>query len=170
VHPMIKRILADAALQIHSVAGPLHGAGEFPHLKRVEFTSSAQAREVLRNGLPWLESRLGVYWAQWVYRLLFIGLPLALLAWLLSRLLPGYLRWLMESAINRWYGELKYIENDLKSSKPGGLEIARFRGRLRDIDSQVSRFEAPHSFMQRMFVLKKHVQFVQNQLQSSHGR
>jgi uncharacterized protein len=171
LHPMIKRILADTALKLHAAAGPLHSAGEFPHLKRVEFSSSTQAREVLRNGLPWLESNLGVFWAQWVYRLLLIGLPLALAAFVLSKIIPGYLRWLMESAINRWYGELKYIENDLKaSSKPGGLEMARYRGQLRDINEQVSRFEAPRSFMQRMYVLKKHVQFVQTQLQSSHGR
>jgi uncharacterized protein len=170
LHPMIKRALAAAALQLHYGAGPLHAAGEFPNLKRVEFTGSAQAREVLRNGLPWIEARLGVYWAQWAYRLLLIGLPLVLLAMLLSRLVPGYLRWLMESAINRWYGELKYIENDLKSSKPGGLEIARFRSRLRDIDGQVSSFEAPRSFMQRMYLLKQHVQFVHAQLKSSHGR
>jgi TRAP-type uncharacterized transport system substrate-binding protein len=171
LHPMIKRILADTALHLHAGAGPLHSAGEFPHLKRVEFSSSAQAREVLRNGLPWIETNFGAFWAQWLYRLLLIGLPLTMIAFLLSRIIPGYLRWLMESSINRWYGELKYIENDLfSSSKPGGLEMARYRGQLRDINEQVSRFEAPRSFMQRMYVLKKHVQFVQTQLQSSHGR
>jgi uncharacterized protein len=171
LHPMIKRILASTALRLHTAAGPLHNAGEFPHLKRVEFSSSAQARQVLLNGLPWLESNFGVFWAQWIYRLMLLGLPLAMMALLLSRIIPGYLRWHMESTINRWYGELKYIENDLNStSKPGGLEIARYRGKLRDINRRVSSFEAPRSFMQRMYVLKKHVQFVQTQLQSSHGR
>jgi uncharacterized protein len=171
LHPMMKRILAGTALKLHSNSGPLHAAGEFPHLKRVEFSSSAQARHVLRDGLPWLESNLGVFWAQWAYRLLLIGLPLAFLAYVLSRLIPSYLRWLMESRINRWYGELKYIENDLKSDiKPGGLEMARYRGQLRDMDQQVSGFQAPRSFMQRMYVLKQHVQFVQAQLKSSHGR
>ncbi len=170
LHPMIKRILADCAVQLHSGAGPLHRVGEFPHLKRVEFPSSIQARDVLRDGLPWLETHLGVFWAQWVYRLLLIGLPLALVAWLLTRLLPAYLRWLMESAINRWYGELKYIENDLKSSKPGGLELARFRSQLREIERKVGRFEAPRSFMQRLYVLQQHVHFVNHKLKSTHGR
>jgi uncharacterized protein len=169
-HPMIKRALADVALQLHSGAGPLNRPGEFPHLKRMEFLSSAQARDVMRHGLPWLESNLGMTGAQWVYRLLLVGLPLALIALMLSRLMPGYLRWVMESNINRWYGELKYIENDLKSSRPSGLELARFRSRLRDIEAKITRFEAPKSYMQRMFVLKHHVQFVKHQLTGSYGR
>lgn len=170
LHPMIKRILADAAVRIHGNAGSLHAKGEFPHLKRVEFPSSPQARHVLHSGLPWLEAHLGAHLAQWVYRFLLIGLPLAVLAYLLCKTIPSYLRWLMESSINRWYGELKFIENDLKSSKPGGLEIARFRGQLKEIDAQVARFEVPRSFMQRMYVLKQHVLFVSAQLKSGHGR
>ncbi len=170
LHPMVKRAFADAALQLHSGAGPLHRPGEFPHLKRLEFPSSVHARDVLRSGLPWLESSLGMHWAQWAYRLLLVGLPLALIASILSRLMPGYLRWLMESNINRWYGELKYIENDLKSKKLGGLEMARFRSRLREIETKVTQVDAPRSFMQRMYLLKQHVQFVKNQLTSSYGR
>jgi uncharacterized protein len=170
VHPMIKRALTDAALQLHAGAGPLHRPGEFPHLKRVEFPSSSYSRDVLRNGLPWIEATFGMTTAQWIYRLILLGLPLASLALLLSHLMPSYLRWLMESNINRWYGELKYIENDLKSSQPGGLELARFRSRLRDIETHVTRFDAPQSYMQRMFVLKQHVQFVKHQLVSSYGR
>ncbi len=170
LHPMIKRILAHAAVRLHSGSGPLHRQGEFPHLKRVEFPSAPQARGVLREGLPWLEQQLGAFWAQWVHRVLLIGLPLALLALLLTRLVPRYLRWLIESAINRWYGELKYIENDLKSSQPGGLEIARFRSRLLEIDKRVKSFEAPRRFLQRLYVLQQHIKFVNAQLKSSHGR
>ncbi len=170
LHPMIKRVLAASALKIHSAAGPLHAAGEFPHLKRLEYPSSSHSRDVLRNGLPWLEEHLGVYWAQWVYRLLLIGLPLAFIAYILGRILPAYLSWLMESKINRWYGELKYIENDLKASKPGGLELARFRGQLIDIEGQVRKFQAPRSFHQRLYVLQQHIKFVNTQLQGSYGR
>ncbi len=170
LHPMIKRILTDVAIQIHSGAGPLHRAGEFPHLKRVEFPSAFEAREVLRNGLPWFEKTLGINLAQWIYRLLFIGTPTLLLAILLTRMIPAYLRWLMESGINRWYGELKFIENDLSTSRPGGLEIARFRGQLRQIEEQIQEFQAPRSYMQRMYQLRQHVGFVKNQLRGSHGR
>jgi uncharacterized protein len=170
LHPMLKRVLADASMQLHSGPGPLHRAGEFPHLKRVEFLSSQQAREVLRNGLPWIEDHLSVQAAQWAYRVLFIGIPLALLAALLSRIIPFYLHWRMESSINRWYGELKFIENDLKLNQMGGLEMARFRSKLSQIDKQASRFAAPPSYFQRLYLLKQHVQFVHQKLLATHGR
>jgi uncharacterized protein len=170
LHPMIKRILTDVIIQTHSVAGPLHPAGEFPNLKRVEFPSSYESRLVLRNGLPWLEKTLGVHIAQWIYRILFIGLPLALIAFVLTRVIPGYLRWFMESGINRWYGELKFIENDLKNNKPGGLEVARFRGQLNQIEQEVRDFQAPRSYMQRMYQLRQHILFVKAELSNSHGR
>jgi uncharacterized protein len=170
LHPLIKRALTDAAIQTHSAAGPLHLAGEFPNLKRAEFSSAIEARDVLRNGMPWLEKTLGVYFAQWAYRILFIGLPLILIAFVLTRMVPGYLRWLMESGINRWYGELKFIENDLKNNKPGGLEVARFRGQLQQIEQEVNTFQPPRSYMQRMYQLRQHILFVKAELGSSKGR
>ncbi len=169
-HPLIKRLMTHVLMQTHSPAGPLHRAAEFPHLKRLEFPSSPQAREVLRSGLPWLEQKLSPYWAQTVYRLLFIGLPLIALAALLCHAIPTYLHWRMQSSINRWYGELKFIENALRSEKPGGLEIARFRQKISTISRQVKQLTAPKAYMQRMFLLHQHIDLVQAEINKSQGR
>ncbi|MBS7807557.1 TAXI family TRAP transporter solute-binding subunit [Variovorax sp. PCZ-1] len=170
LHPMIKRLLAQAVQQTHSGAGPLHRAGEFPHLKQLEFPSAPQAREVMRNGYPWLEQHLSLHTAQWAYRLLFIGLPLALLAFTLSQLIPRYLHWRIESSINGWYGELKFIENDLGTTTPGGLEIARYRKQLAHISEQLFHYQAPQAYMQRLYMLHQHIKLVQSQLVQRHGR
>jgi uncharacterized protein len=170
VHPMIKRSLMHVMLQQHSAAGPLHRSNEFPHLKRLEFPSTSQARDVLREGLPWLERHVSVQVAQWLYRLLLIGLPLALAAWMLCKLIPGYLIWRIDSRINRWYGELKFIENDLNQGEPGGLEMAQFRTRLRDIGRQVAGFPMPKNYMQRMFLLQQHIALVSGKMQARLGR
>ena len=42
-----------------------------------------------------------------------------------------------------WYGELKFIENDLGNKKTSGLELARFRKKLQRIDTQVTQYRAP---------------------------
>jgi uncharacterized protein len=170
LHPITKRLLASMALDVHSGPGVMHRTGEFPNLKRLEFPSAAEARRVLRSGLPWLEKNFSGQLAQWVYRLLFIGLPLVIVTLLLSQSIPAYLRWRIESSINQWYGELKFIENDLKLQKPGGLEMARFRNQLRGVESQIVEFDAPKRYMQRVYVLRKHVAFVKDQLQIRHGR
>jgi uncharacterized protein len=170
LHPMIKRGLMYAMLQQHSAAGPLHRANEFPHLKRLEFPSAIEAREVLREGLPWAERQLPIRLAQWFYRVTLIGLPILLLAWLICRMLPNYLIWRIDSHINQWYGELKFIENDLNNSKPGGLEMAQFRGRMRDITQQVARFPMPKNYMQRLYVLNQHISLVNTRMQAQIGR
>ncbi|MFM7330497.1 MAG: hypothetical protein ACKO1L_02370 [Brachymonas sp.] len=170
VHPMIKRSLMQVMLQQHSAAGPLHRSNEFPHLKRLEYPSAIQAREVLREGLPRLERHFPVQVAQWLYRLLFVGLPLAFVAWLLCRLIPGYLMWRIDSRMNRWYGELKFIENDLNQGEPGGLQMAQFRVRLRQISQQVAAFPMPKNYMQRMFLLQQHIALVGSKMQARLGR
>jgi uncharacterized protein len=170
LHPMIKRALMHAALQHHSAAGPMHRSNEFPHLKRLEFPSTPQSREVLRDGLPWFEQHLPLRWAQWMYRLIFVGLPLTLLAWLFCKLAPAYLSWRIDSRINRWYGELKFIENDLNQGQPRGLELAQFRTRLKGIAKQVSVYPLPKNYMQRLFVLQQHIALVDSKMQSRLGR
>lgn len=170
VHPIIKRALMQVMIEHHSAAGPLHRANEFPHLKRLEFPSATQAREVLRAGLPWIEQHLPVQQAQWLYRLLLVGLPIMFFAWLLCKAVPSYLIWRIDSRINRWYGELKFIENDLNQRKPGGLEVAKFRARLRDITDRATTTPMPKRYMQRLFLLRQHVTLVQNSMLSSTGR
>jgi uncharacterized protein len=170
VHPMIKRIMTDVLVKTHNVAGQLHRAGEFPHLKRLEFPSAPQARAVLRSGLPWLEENVNSFWAQTVYRLVFIGLPLAAVAALLCYAIPGYLHWRMQSSINRWYGELKFIENALQAEKPSGLELAKFRQKILSIGNQVKRSVLPKAYMKRMFMLQQHMDWVLNELTATQSR
>jgi uncharacterized protein len=170
LHPMLKRLLTQVMLDQHSSAGPLHRAHEFPHLKRLEYPSAAQARQVLREGLPWLERHTTVQTAQWLYRLLLLGLPIALFCLFLGQLIPRYLMWRIDSRINRWYGELKYIENDLNHSEPRGLELSNFHTRLRQIAKQASDFPMPRAYMQRMFTLQQHIDLVGSMMQARLGR
>ncbi len=170
LHPMVKRLIMHVIMGHHSQAGPLHRSHEFPHLKRLEFPSSPESRETLREDLPWLHQHLNLVQVQWVQRLLMIGLPLMLLAWLMARTIPSYLMWRINSRINRWYGELKFIENDLEKGLAGGLETAQFRARLRLISAQVLEFPMPRNYLQRQFVLQQHIALVQGKLKSRLGR
>jgi uncharacterized protein len=169
-HPIIKRVLTDVLIQTHSQAGALHRANEFPHLQRLEFPSASQARQVLRGGLPWLEQKLIPFWAQTAYRLLYLGLPLIALAALLCHIVPSYLQWRMQSSINRWYGELKFIENSLKSENPGGMELARFHQQLQGIGREVKQLYAPKAYLQRMFLLHQHIELVKTEIHKRQGR
>jgi uncharacterized protein len=170
LHPAIKRLTAAVSRQIHREAGLFHKAGDFPNLRRIDFASSPDARSTLQHGLPWIEDRLDVKWAQFVWRLLLIGLPLALLCWALCLLVPAVMHWTIESYVNRWYGELKFIENDLETTKLSGLDYAKHNIQLRAIHTALDNFDAPPEFMKRLFMLQQHTDFVRNKLLTMRGR
>jgi uncharacterized protein len=170
LHPALKRLTASVARQVHREAGLFHKAGDFPNLKRIDFPSAPDARSTLLHGLPWIEQHFSVAAAQWVWRLLLIGLPLALLCWALCYFVPAFMRWTIESYVNRWYGELKFIEHDLETSNLSGLDFAKHNIQLRAIDSAVSQFDAPPEFMKRLFMLQKHTDFVRQKLMIQRGR
>jgi uncharacterized protein len=170
LHPAIKRLTTAAAMEIHNEATVLGRAGEFPSLKQADFPSAPEARHTLLHGLPWIEETLSLNQAQWFWRLVFLALPLALLVWLVCRVVPAYLRWMLESRINRWYGELKFIEYDLEQAKLSGLDVMRFNMQLQSIDSDLRNFIAPQDFMQRLYMLRQHIGLVQQKLYGQRGR
>ena len=170
LHPLIKRRIASTTLALHEPAGLLHHAGEFPHLRRLDFEASPQARQVFQGDMPWIETQLSPAHAQWVYRLLFLGLPLLGLGFLASQIVPSLLRWRLERQVNQWYGELKFIENDISDAQATGMQMARIRAKLRSLGERVNALKAPRAFHQRLFQLKQSIHFVTHALERQYGR
>lgn len=170
LHPALKRLALAVAMDVHSGGGLFHRAGDFPSLRRVDFPTAAGARETLLRGLPLHERLLPFWWAQVAQRVVLIVLPIALLAFWLSRRLSAYMRWILQTRVNRWYGELKYIENDLNQASVSGLDISRFLQRLNGIEKAMGFFSAPPELMARCFTLHKHIEFVRQRLYRMRGR
>ena len=170
LHPALKRLAIAAAVQVHASGGLFFRAGDFPALYRVDFPTTTGAREVLLHGLPLHERLLPFWWAQVAQRIVLIVLPIALLALWLSRRLTAYLRWSLQTQVNRWYGELKFIENDLNQASVTGLDVSRFLQRLNGIEKAMARFPAPPELIQRCLTLHKHVEFVRQRLYRMRGR
>lgn len=170
LHPALKRLATAVSTEMHAAEGLFHRAGEFPSLRRLDFPSAPQARSTLADGLPFLERTLPFWWAQVLQRLLLIVLPVALLAGWLMLLIPSLLRWSLESRITRWYGELKFIENDLLQADVPGLDLARFLNRLNAMDKNLLDFRCPKDLMARCYTLRQHIDFVRLRLYSVRGR
>ena len=170
--PALKRMATAVAIEVHGQAGPFHRAGEFPSLRFSDFPSSPQARQVLTMGLGQLESKLPFWWAQVLQRLLIIGLPLALLSGLLFLVVPAWVRWRLESRVTRWYGELKFIENDLRNNAVdmGGIDLSRINSRLRKMDEDLDTMRLPKELADRWYALRQHVAFVRDNIRGYRGR
>jgi uncharacterized protein len=170
LHPALQRLLAHAAQRVHARTDSVNGSEEFPSLKHLDFPSSGAARRVLDLGLPWWEASLPYYLAQALLRVVLICLPIALLAWWLGRAIPGLIRWRLQSQLNRWYGELKFIEHDLANDQVVGIDVARYVARLAAIDREMARFRTPKALIQRWYSLREHVDFVRHGLLQLRGR
>lgn len=170
LHPALQRQVADVARRLHAGPGLFHRAGEFPSLRRIEFPGSGEARRTLAHGLPWLERHLPFWWAQVAWRLLVVCLPVALVACWFARMVPAYLRWVVESRVARWYGELKYIEDELSRETLSGLDLSKYVNRLNDIEKRMSALATPAYLMPRWFTLRQHIDFVRLGLFKQRGR
>lgn len=170
--PALQRMATAVAIEVHGQAGAFHRAGEFPSLRASDFPSAPEARRVLLRGLGALEDLLPFWWAQVLQRLLLICVPLLLLTGLLFLLVPAWVHWRLESRVTRWYGELKYIENDLANNAVdlGGMELSRINGRLRDMERAIGTLKLPQELAQRWYTLHQHVEFVRSRIRGYRGR
>lgn len=170
LHPALKRLALVVALQSHGGSGLFHRAGEFPSLRQIDFPTAPQGRDMLTHGLNFLERQLPFWWAQLAERVLLIVLPVAGVALWLMVLIPAYVRWLLKSRVNRWYGELKFIENDLKHASVQGIDLTRFMLRLNGIEQALAAFRCPNELMPYCFTLHQHIDFVRRRLHGLRGR
>ena len=170
LHPALKRLAIAIAMELNTSASLFHRAGEFPSLRRIDFPTAPMARATLTGGLPQHEKLLPFWWAQFLERVVLLILPIVLIALWLMRYLPHYLRWALQSRVNRWYGELKFIENDLSRDLISGLDLTRFLSRLNGIDRAVLAFDCPKDLMARCYTLHQHIEFVRQRLYRMRGR
>ena len=170
LHPALKRMALAVAAEVHTGGGMFHRAGDFPSLRRIDFPTAPQSREVLSHGLNWMERSLPFWWAQVLERVLLIVLPVSLVALWLMQLIPAYVHWVLESRVNRWYGELKFIENDLGQDSLTGMELTRFLLRLNGMDKSLMAFSCPPQLIARCHTLHQHIEFVRQRLYRLRGR
>ena len=170
LHPALKRMALAVATGVHVSGGMFHRAGDFPSLRRIDFPTAPQSRAVLTHGLNLLERSLPFWWAQVIERLALIVVPVALIALWLMHLIPTYVRWVLESRVNRWYGELKFIENDLGHESLTGMDLTRFLLRLNGMDKSLMAFACPRDLMARCHTLHQHIEFVRQRLYRMRGR
>ena len=170
LHPALKRLAVAAAMDVNNQGGLFHRAGDFPSLRRIDFPTAPAARSTLTSGLPLHERLLPFWWAQFAERVVLLVLPIVLIALWLMQQIPKSMRWFLQSRVNRWYGELKFIENDLNQQPVSGLDLARYLLRLNGIDRDVLTFRCPKDLMAHCYTLHQHIDFVRQRLHRMRGR
>lgn len=163
MHPALVYLVLKVISRVHGSAGMLQRAHEFPSDKNSDFEMSSQAAHFYESGPPFLDRYLPFWAATFVSRVLIILLPLMALAIPLSRFVPAVYVWLIKSRIYKLYGELRFLELQLRNAEQPA-DSARFRKELDDIEVKVNNLKLPVAFASHLYELRSHIGLVRAKL------
>ncbi|HEY4375306.1 MAG TPA: TAXI family TRAP transporter solute-binding subunit [Burkholderiales bacterium] len=169
LHPALAYLLMEAASEVHSGAGLFHRAGEFPAAVGTDFPLATQAESYYKNGRPFLQRYLPYWLANLVQRMLLFLVPIFGVLIPVMKLLPVIVNWRRQQRINRWYGELKFLELDLDARQLTREQLDRYLKRLAEIDQAARHMRMPLDFSDRVYTLRQHIAFVQERLAALPG-
>lgn len=169
LHPALAYLLLEAASEVHAGAGLFNRAGEFPAAAGADFPLASQAESYYKNGRPFLQRYLPYWLANLVQRMLLFLVPIFGVLIPVMKLLPVLINWRRQQRINRWYGELKFLELELDARRLTQDELARYLKRLNEIDEAARHMRMPLDFTNRVYTLRQHIAFVRERLDALPG-
>ena len=164
LHPALAYLLLEAATEVHGGPGLFHQAGDFPSAVATDFPLANQAQSYYKNGRPFLQRYMPFWLANLVQRMLLFLLPVIGVLIPVIKFLPSIINWRRQQRINRWYGELKFLEVDLDTHEVKSAELARHLARLDEIEEAARYMRMPLDFSDRVYTLRQHVAFVRARL------
>jgi TRAP-type uncharacterized transport system substrate-binding protein len=163
LHPAVQMLLLQAATEVHGRIGLFQDAREFPAPRLIEFPLSDDATRYYTSGRPLLQRYLPFWAANLADRMLVFAIPAIALIFPLVRILPPLYAWNVRRRIYRWYGELMFIENEMRRTLTEG-ETQNFGERLDWIEQEVNDLHTPLAFANQVYLLRQHIDFVQHKL------
>jgi len=162
-HPALAFLLLHAATEIHAGSGLLQRHKEFPSARETEFQLSAQAERYFSSGPPLLRRYLPFWLANLIERMVVLLVPLFAVLVPAFKILPALLQWRVKSRVFRWYGEIKYLEEELARGSPPD-QAAIMLQRLDEIERGVTKTSVPNSYSDYAYNLRTHLDVVRNRI------
>lgn len=161
LHPALQTLLLQAASEVHGKSGFFQSAGEFPAYMDQMLPLSPEAARYFQSGPPFLQRYLPFWLAVLIDRLIVLLLPIVALLIPLLRIAPALYTWRVRSKVFRSYGELKFLEDDLKHHYDPA-RLAEYRSRLDALDEEASQLHVPLGFTDLVYTLREHVNLVRH--------
>ena len=170
LHPALQSLLLQAASEVHGKSGFFQDQGEFPSYKDQMLPLSPDAARYFKSGPSFLQRYLPFWLAVLVDRLIVLLLPVVALLIPLLKVAPAIYTWRVRSKVFRCYGELKFLEDDLKNHFDRA-KLAEYRSRLDALEDEAVQLHVPLGFTDLVYTLREHVNLVRGILdkQESHS-
>ena len=163
LHPAMMYLLLDAAADIHSDAGWVHKAGEFPSPKSQDFPLSDIAERYYKSGRPFLLDYLPFWMAAYIDRLILILVPAAVVLIPLFRIIPLLYSWWNRRKLYNSYEDLKNLEMEITVDSAPGRRM-EYQETLDRIEALINEIRVPLALFKEVYMLKEHVNLVRNKL------
>ncbi|MCB4359485.1 TAXI family TRAP transporter solute-binding subunit [Quatrionicoccus australiensis] len=163
LHPALQTLLLQALSDVHGKSGFFQDAGEFPSYMDQMLPLSPDAARYFKSGSPFLQRYLPFWLAVLIDRLIVLLVPIIALLIPLLKIAPAIYTWRVRSKIFRIYGELKFLEDDIKQHSD--IERAgEYRLRLDTLEDEASQLHVPLGFTDLVYTLREHVNLVRQAL------
>ena len=163
LHPALSDLMIEAAIEIHSRAGVLQNAGQFPTPVTHDFPLSADAARYYKSGKSFMYRYLPFWLASLINRLIVLVVPILIVAVPGLRFLPELYNWRVRRRIHQRYVQLMALERQAL----GELTAEQRKdllARLDHVEQSVIRVRVPGSHANQLYVLREHIHFVRKRL------
>jgi TRAP-type uncharacterized transport system substrate-binding protein len=165
LHPALQFLLLEAAIEVHSMPGIFHAAGQFPAAEPIDFPLSETAIDYFRSGAPFLQRYLPFWAAVLVAQIGLLLIPVLGIAYPLLRLAPAMYDWGMRRRIYRLYGELKLLEIQMEQravGEPRGDLMAE----LDRLEQKADHMHISTSFLSLIYTMRFHISLIRERLEN----
>jgi len=160
-HPALVQLFVQAAARIHSDAGWIARAGQFPNADRTEFPLASEAARYYRNGPPLLQRYLPFWLSNVIDRMWVALFSIVAVLIPLSRIVPPLYRLRVRSKVFRWYRHLRRIEDE---SAEKGAPAKKLLEELDKLEARAARVAVPLAYAEELYALRQHIDLVRARL------
>jgi len=177
LHSALANLMTQTLVEVHSKA-VIDANGEaaifgrsaaFPVAADPEFPLADEAGRVYRAGPPFLQRYLPFWLATLFDRTVVLLVPILGLAFPLMRLAPMLYSWRVRRGLVRWYGELKKVEDGVRSDA-SPEQVAQASADIDRIEASVNEITLPLGFTNQLYDLLQHIEVVRRRLGTLSGQ
>lgn len=164
LHPALQYLLLEAASQIHSHAGTLQKAGEFPAPEALEIEMSPDARHFYKSGRPFLQRYMPFWLAALAEQLVVLIIPVLGILYPVGKGMASLYGWGMQRRIYLIYGELHFLDSEIDKlgGKPAPPEMLNHIKRL---EERTNRMRLASNYIPMLYNLKETVAYVRGRIE-----
>ena len=165
LHPALQYLLLAAAAEIHSQSGIFQKAEQFPIAESVDLPLSAEAERFQKSGRPFLQEQLPFWFAVLIGRALLVLVPVVAVAYPIIKFLPMMYNWFMSSRIQRFYGEMRSVENTMEDhAQP--LDVSAMTAKIDKLEHSAIHLRLPSSYDSALYTMRIHMGLLRSHLES----